>query len=207
MKQLGVVLFFLVFATFSLSGGLITNQPAGGATTTFPGGTSCYSGPTTGTVAGFSISATGDACYNYDYGWGLDDNGQWNMGLIGDNSGSTLITINLGGLYSSVGGFVNYAPGYGDPIMTAIAGDGTTVLESWNLATYAPISTPGATNGGAFRGIDMGSPVIGYLRIGGSYFVMHDITLDSEAIPEPSTALLAAGALVLLGLTRLRRRA
>lgn len=208
MNRLGAALILGIFGALSLSATLLTTQPLDGTTTTFPGGDNCYSGPSSGTVAGFAVSANGDACYNYgDAGnpFGFGSNGHWYMGLIADDSSSTSITINLGGLYSWVGGFVNYAPESGAAVMAAIAADGTTVLESWNLAVSAPISTLGADNGGAFRGINVGSNSIQYLRFGGAFMAMHDITLGSSSIPEPATALLAAGSFALLGLLRRRR--
>jgi len=208
MRRIGAVLVIVFCGAFSLSATLLTSQPGGGTTTTFPGGSSCYPGATSDTVAGFAVTTSGESCYNFgDAGhpFGFVANGNWYMGLIGDNIGTTSITIDLGGLYSWVGGFMNYAPGEGDPVITAIGGDGTTILQSWNLATSAPISTPGATNAGAFRGIDMGSPVIGYLQFGGSLLAMHDITLGGEEIPEPGSVLLVAGAIALLALLRRQR--
>jgi hypothetical protein len=152
-------------------------------------------------VAGFSLTASGNACYNYADGWGLGSNGLWSIGLVGDDFGSTVITIDLGRLYSSVGGFMNYAPDHGSPVIAALAADGTTVLESYDLAASAPISTPEGGDAGAFRGISRTSADIRYFQFGGSFSVMHDITLSS-ATPEPTTVLLAGFALAALGLIR-----
>lgn len=209
VNLLRVVVAITLFS-MSLSGALITSAPSGGTTTTFPGGGSCFTGPSSATVAGFPISASGDACYFYgdaSHNFGLGGNGTWNMGLIGDNSqaGTTSITIDLGGLYSSAGGFVNYftPSGVTLPSLSAIAADGTTVLETYNLAVSAPISTgAGSVNDGAFRGIQLASASIRYLKFGGSDMVMHNITLVASAVPEPSTAFLAGAALAMLGLLR-----
>jgi hypothetical protein len=207
MKRLFFVLPGCVILATSLSAGLITSAPAGGATTTFPGGSNCVFGPSSGTVAGFSLTASGNACYNYADGFALGSNGFWFLGLVGDNSGSTVITIDLGRLYSSVGGFMNYAPDWDTPVISALAADGTTVLESYNLVTSAPISTPWSDNAGAFRGISRTSADIRYFQVGGSYSVMHDITLSGgDATPEPTTVLLAGCALAALGLIRRVRR-
>ncbi len=134
----------LPLSAFVLSAGLVTTAPSGGTTTTFLGSGDCVSGPGTATATGFSISFTGDVCYDYTGGFGVNPNGNWDISLIGDNSDGTIITIDLGGLYSSVIGFMNYAPGSRTaPIIAVLAADGTTVLESYDLSVFAPISTLG----------------------------------------------------------------
>jgi hypothetical protein len=196
-----------LLSTLPLSAALLTSAPVGGSTTTLAGGGSCFSGPSAGVVSGFSLTATNDACYNYSGGWGLDSNGNWGMSLIGDNSGSTLFTIDLGGLFGAVGGFLNYAPGYGTPVITALAADGVTVLESYDLSVSAPISTPSGFDQGAFRGISRPTAEIAYLQFGGSYTALHDLTLvEGSTVPEPATTflVLAGSALAFLGKRRLR---
>lgn len=105
---------------------------------------------------------------------------------------------------------MNYAPGIGTPIIatiTAIAVDGVTELESYDLSSDAPINTPNAFDAGAFRGISRSSADIRYFRFGGSYSAMHDITLDGTAssVPEPATMFLST--LALAGLAFMRHRA
>ena len=98
---------------------------------------------------------------------------------------------------------MNYLPAgdAGDPVIAAIAADGTTVLESYDLATAAPISTPDGVNDGAFRGISRATADIAYFRISGSYLIEHDITLSSDgsATPEPGTLGLMVSAAMLAG--------
>lgn len=146
---------------------------------------------------------TGENVWYGDADFGLSGNGSWNnFAWVGGYcwSGDCTATINLGGLYSSVGGFMNYLPG-GDPVIAAIASDGTTVLESYDLATAAPISTPGGLNDGAFRGISRATADIAYFRLSGSYLIEHDITLSSNgsATPEPGTLGLMVSAAMLAG--------
>ncbi len=195
----------LALSAFVLSAGLITTAPSGGTTTTFLGLTSvCHGAPGGGVATGFNITYTGAACYDYIGSFALATNGTWQISLIGDDSGTTFITIDLGGLYSSVGGLMNYAPG-GETSIAALAADGTTVLESYNLVIDAPISTPGATDAGAYRGIERAAADIRYFQLGESYIVMHNITLAGAAVPEPTAWLLAFPALVGFALLRRRR--
>lgn len=163
---------------------------AGGTTSTFTGiGQNC-TGAGNATVDGFAMESTGDWCYNHSANFGFVDNGNWNgLPLVGDTSGSALITVNLGGLYLSVGGFMNYAtsggePFLGTPIIEALDINGD-VLESYNLAISAPISTPA------------------FLRFGASFLAISSLTLDGDGgstVPEPSTGMILGGALVALGL-------
>ena len=203
-RQLVRVLVISSVAALSAYAGLIILPPIGGTTTVFDGGPTCWPGPSSGTDAGFGIVASYSACYNFSGTYGMGQNGEWHMEVVGGNADQTLITIDLGGLYFAVGGFMNYAPGVGPPIITAIGADGTTVLESYDLSTEAPISTGFVENAGAFRGIGRSTADIRYFQISG-YIGMHDITLSSDApAPEPGSIVLTAlgGAFLLWALRR-----
>jgi hypothetical protein len=189
-----------------VSAGLVTSVPPGGVTTTFQSTGACYPSAASFLVEGFTVSGNGAACYDYGDDFGLGANGTWEgFGLIGDDSGSTVVTVNLGGLYASVGGFMNYDPDLGTaPFITALAADGTTVLATYVLSTDAPISTgAGSINAGAFRGISLPTDEIHYFEFGGSFSVMHNITLSTTVVPEPSSLLLMGCALA--AVARLRR--
>ena len=194
---------FLVCFAIPASADLLTVKPSGGTTTTFAAGSTCSGFASSGTDAGFAISTNGPSCFPYNANFGFSSNGSWSgFGLIGDNSGTTSLTINLGGTYSSVGGFMDYAvtssgPFGNHPTISALASDGTTVLESYDLFISAPINTPGQTNAGAFRGISRNTADIAYFRIGGSYIAEHDITLS--AVPEPTGIVLLATILAAVG--------
>jgi hypothetical protein len=207
MKWMCVVTLGCMICAGFASAGLITSAPAGGVTTTFQSTGACYGSANSFVVEGFLVSANGAACYDYGDFFGLGSNGTWHQGLIGDDSlsGTTVITVDLGGPYASVGGFMNYEPGPGTPpFIAALAADGATVLATYVLSTDAPISTgAGSLNAGAFRGISLPTSEIRYFEFGGSESVMHDITLSTTSVPEPSTPLLAGCALAALG--RLRR--
>jgi PEP-CTERM motif len=195
-------------------GALITAAPVTGITVTFPVGPfNCVNAASSATVAGFSVAADGPACFSGGPSWGLGTNGRWEMGLVGDNSASTTITIDLGGLYSSVGGFMNYCEGFCTnqpilpPTITALAADGTTVLETYDLSVAAPIDTGIDLNLGTFRGISRDTADIRFFQFGGTFAVMHDITLAVPAsVSEPAILTLLGLGLAALGFRRRKGR-
>jgi hypothetical protein len=195
-------LLFLLGA-LCVQAALITSVPSGGTPTTFAGGSTCTGGPD----AGFTIAVvTNPVCWNVSTYFGFSSNGTWNnptpgFAFIGANSSTAAFTIDLGGLYAAVGGFMNYnapvsSPG---PTISAIAADGVTVLESYDLSVSAPISTPGGSDAGAFRGISRPSADIRFFELADSFIAIHDITLASttSAAPEPSTFVLLGTALAI----------
>ena len=213
------VFIFIVCAFLApaiVQAALITSQPAG-TTTVLTTVTGTWASAPSVSAGGFNVFApSGSNVWYGDVSYGLNDNGSWsNFAWVGGNcyaGEACTATIDLGRAYSTVGGFMNYAvsggvPVYGsggDPLIEAIAADGTTVLESYDLFTAAPISTPGGSNDGAFRGIARGSADIAYLRISGSYLIEHDLTLAGAAVPVPATIyLLGTG---IAGLAAVRRR-
>jgi len=203
----------------SLQAALITSQPAGTTTVLSTVSGTWASSPST-SAGGFTVF--GDLVWYGDSSYGLNDNGSWSgfawVGGYCDVGGTDCAaTIDLGGLYGTVGGFMNYAVSGGSyaagvggsaPIISAIAADGTTVLESYDLFALAPISTPAGLNEGAFRGISRGTADIAFLRIEGAYLIMHDLTLaDPSQVPEPaSAALLGLGLGAIAAFRHMRRR-
>lgn len=189
-----------MFCALALSSGtafcstiLVTSDPGTGTTTTFTNtGNNGFGDPGPTLLDGFSVTGNPQATYgNADYYIGA--NGFWNQSWIATNDGDGSITFNLGGAYSFVGGLMNYGPGTGsDATITALGLDGVTVIGTYDLATLAPISTPGATNGEAFRGIESSSADIGYLELSGDYILAHSIEVGGAAspVPEPSSLLL-----------------
>jgi hypothetical protein len=115
------------------------------------------------------------------------------------------MTFDLGGLFSGVGGFMNYVPFVTDPVMSVLGADGITILESYNLATTAglAIATPGALNQGGFRGIQRDNADIRYFRLTGASMIVHDVT---TGVPEPATPLGALAGLLLFGIAAINRR-
>ncbi len=199
---------------------LITTTPSGGTTTVFTTtGTNIVPGPVV--LDGFTFSGTPDVQYG-NTNYGLAANGIWARNNVpfswiagGGDTGT--LTIDLSGSFSAVGLFMNYALNLGGPndglppgtAPTITARDASmAVIESHNIFASAPISTPFATDAGAFRGIETGVNNIAYLQFGGAFSVAHSITLTSvpEAAPEPATLAVFGLGLVGLGLARRKRR-
>ena len=189
----------LAFTVGSASATLITTSPGTGTITTFTAtGLTVVPGPVV--VDGITVSGNPNVTYG-DAPYGLGEapgNGRWTgFSFVGTNSPVAVVTFNLGANFGYVGGFMNYTRPLVDatnPIITALAADGTTVLETYNLETNAAIVTPDGTNQGAFRGISRAQQDIRFLRIEGDYILTHTLEVG-EQVPEPSTmALLALGA-------------
>jgi hypothetical protein len=147
----------------------------------------------------------------YNAGFGLSSNGNWGggrNGFIGLNGDGFLRFTFADGPVSSVGAFMNYAPGSGaDPLIQALDADGN-LLEGYNLAVIAPISTPGATDDGAFRGFVHGSADIAAIQFLNSFTVVDNLTFSAEElapVPEPATLLLLGTTAAGLGLARWRQ--
>ena len=145
----------------------------------------------------------------------LGDNGTWGgaiafAGLDVDLFGNDRFTMTFrfnSGPVSAVGGLVNYSvfpnSGFGDATIAALSSTGT-VLESFDLNTMAPISTPGGTNAGAFRGIARSSADISAFTLSNSAIAITNLTFTAAAIPEPASVLLLGTGFGLL--LTLRRR-
>ena len=164
-----------------------------------------------GTPVGLDIELFGIGTFDTYVGpvsHSLGTNGSWNStGDVNFRSARLPVGSSLAMEFvfntapvSGVGGFINYAPGYG-PVLIEAFDAGGALLESYALTTVAPInSAPTSLNEGAFRGIQRTTSDISRFRLSGGFAVIDNLTFTG--VPEPASAVL----LGLGGLALIKRR-
>lgn len=169
-----------------------------------------------GTTVGEDIvltSTSGSSFVGITTGYSLGGNGSWSgsMGpFVGSNTADPVtLTFRFNdGPVASVGAFLNYNSSNSQSlIISALAAD-NSVLESYDVSTLAPISTPGATNSGAFRGITRSTNDIAAFTLSDKAVVLDDLRFARVAVvPEPgalTSTVVATLALAAVGLWRRR---
>lgn len=163
-----------------------------------------------GSLVGTDVTATGVGPFQrilVTIGFTIGGNGEWTTdrhGYASANSGGGSVTFTFNDRpVFAVGGLMNYFL-WTDPVLIQALDSGGRVLESYDLATTAPISTPGGINAGEFRGIARASADISAFRFTGVFTLLDDLAFSS--VPEPPTTSLAVlGLAALVGFGRRRR--
>ena len=168
------------------------------------------------TVDGFTFTAAPGGGGNSGQGsvvgqgsYGLASNGGFggDAVYIGVDSGTGYAQLLGTTGYSQLGFFMNYAPGVGNDATISTLDAMGNIIESFNLASLAPISTPGGFNAFQFRGVSADTPNSIYgLRFGGNYLLLTG-TADGipGGVPEPASWAMMIGGFGLIG-GALRRR-
>lgn len=157
-----------------------------------------------------SNSGQGSVLGQGDYGLGSNGSFGGDAVYAGLDGPSGYMSFTFDTSVSSFGAFLNYFP---DTRVAQVIGaydDNGMLLEEWDLTVFAPISTPGALNDFAFRGIELMTPSIKEFRLSGSY-ILAAATADGtpvnpNPVPEPATPLLIGAALAAVASARRSRR-
>lgn len=137
-------------------------------------------------------------------GYGLAANGSFGGSAvyIGVDSATGYAQLLGTTAYNELGFFWNYAPGIGNDATISTLDAGGNVIQSFDLVTLAPISTPGGFNQFAFRGVMDSSADIYGMRFGGNYILASGTAsggLVGGGVPEPATWLMMVAGLFGLG--------
>lgn len=160
----------------------------------------------TATPAGGGNSGQGSVLGQGGYGLGANGSFGGNAVYAGLDSAAGYIRFMLNAPVSMFGAFVNYAPGVGNnPLIEALDQNGN-VIESYDLAVSAPVSTPNAFNAFAFRGIDYGQAAIYGFQLSNSYIIATGTINGAPPVRVPEPASLALMGLGLAGFAAARKR-
>lgn len=181
--------FVTTYAGFSDSKKIDFSQFAN-CTSTFMAGCSGTTSIDVGGLIGETVLFLSPQGGLYNAIFGVGDNGWWDSGRNGfagmssGGGGSISFTFSTG--VSDVGAFLNY---YGDPFwndvipMLSIYDQADNLLEMVLVADIAPISTPGQSNAGAFRGFSRAANDIYRIEMRNNLWVVDDLTFARTSNP------------------------
>ncbi len=151
-----------------------------------------------------NITWTSDYNYSvfgYTNGYGFAGHGSWSgQPMVGVNSGSNTMTFTFAQAVVGFGGFLNWAPGYGNASIAAYDVN-NNLLESAAIT----FNTNGSLNSGEFHGFRQNSAVIKTFTMTGGYIGGSNFAV--VAVPEPETYAMMLAGLAGLGLMARRRKA
>jgi hypothetical protein len=200
----------VIFSISSANATLVTSLP-GGTVVPMPTIDQPVDSPKTFSP-GITWSSTnstnqGGSIFGYDGVYEFGANGNWQgaiMAGLNDDSvihgTSDTMTFEFASPVMGVGGFLNYAPGYGTPDIS-VYDDTYKLIESFTLT----FSTGGGLNSGMFYGFLESSNQIKYFTLTDAYIGITDLMVtDSAPVPEPAPMFLLATGLT--GIFAVRRR-
>lgn len=174
---------------------------AGGSVYTLPAVNLFTTGPQTITPGITWTSQSSNSVFGWTNGYGFAGNGYWDISMIGSNDGTSTMTISFDAPVSGVLAFVNYAPGYGTPVISAYDSS-NNLLDSYTLN----FSVSG-NNAGEFHGFQTGVANIASLTLSGAYIGASSVQVTT-AVPEAgSIAMVVAGLGVVAAIGRRRKTA
>ena len=111
---------------------------------------------------------------------------------------------------TSFGAYVNYAPGVGTDATISTLDALGNIIQSFDIATLAPVSTPGGFNQFEFRGIVNGKddqPFDG-VQFGGNYLLLAGSPSGgiSPGVPEAASWAMMIAGFALVGVASRRRQ-
>jgi hypothetical protein len=150
----------------------------------------------------------GGSVFGYTGGYGFAGNGFWDSSLVMAGLNDSLssagvvdtMTFSFLNPVGAVGGFINYAPGYGTPTI-AVYNSANQLIES----TVLSFNTGGGADNGFFYGFQETSNDISSFTLTDSYIGIANLTVANASAPEPSSVALF-GTVVALVLYFIRRR-
>ncbi|BDC48840.1 hypothetical protein F183_A11560 [Bryobacterales bacterium F-183] len=128
-----------------------------------------------------AILGTGTYFLSANGVWG--ENGHMYMGV--NNAYNAWIRLELPTLADQVSAFFNYAPVAGTTPTIVALNSSLEILESYNLASSAPIQTPQQENNGAYRGISRAAGDIKYFELRNAFIVASSIRFRPALVEPP----------------------